>query len=87
MSYEKEHIPIKVWRFPLRDSADEDCVFAGLKKLFACLKVSKFQLSEFLQSEIMQKSCSAQNIANIVAVTDEFVVPPDFLIQINNFFK
>ena len=35
----------------------------------------------------MQKSCSVQNIANIVAGTDEFVVPPDFLIQINNFFS
>ena len=33
----KEQITINVWRFSLRDSADEDSVFAGLKNFFALL--------------------------------------------------
>ena len=39
---EKEHMPINVSRFSCRNSSDEDCVFAGLKKFFACSLVFKF---------------------------------------------
>ena len=49
--------------FFLRDSSDEDCVFAGLKKILL--------LNESMKTEIMQKSRSAQNITNIIAVADE----------------
>ena len=72
----REYIPMKVWRFSLRHSSDEYCVFV------------------WVNSEIMQKSRSAQNITSIIAVTVEklsavcFVVfPPDFVVQINNFFS
>ena len=34
---ERERVPINILRFSLRDSSDEDCVFVGLKKLFARL--------------------------------------------------
>ena len=37
------------------------------------LLVHKFlglMLNEFLQSEVMQKSCAVQNISDIIAVTD-----------------
>ena len=46
-------------------------VFAGLKKFFACHKFLSLLLNEFLQSEIMQKSRSVENVANIIAATDE----------------
>ena len=72
----REYIPMKVWRFSLRHSSDEYCVFV------------------WVNSEIMQKSRSAQNITSIIAVTVEklsavcfVVIPPDFVVQINNFFS
>ena len=65
----KEQITTKVWRFSLRDSSDEDGVFAGLK--FFLLFYKFFLLNKFLQSEVMQKSRSVQNITNIIAVADK----------------
>ena len=38
----KEYIPINIWHFSFRDSSDEDCVFAGLKKFFSCSWFFKF---------------------------------------------
>ena len=35
----REHIPINVLGFFLKDPSDEDCVFPGLKKFFACSQV------------------------------------------------
>ena len=71
-----------MYEFSLRDSLDENCVFAGLKK---------FDLNEFLQSKIMNKLCSVQNLTNIIAVADvynqvQFVclwgcAPSDFVFQ------
>ena len=62
-----------------------------------CLFISFYLLlNEFLQSEIMQKSHSVQNITSIIAVADEksdaFVclwccAPPCFVVQINDFFS
>ena len=64
-------MPINILRFSLRDSSDEDCVFAGLKNFF-CLFISlSLLLNELLQSEIMQISRSVQNITAIIAVADE----------------
>ena len=65
------HIPINVWGFSLRDSSDEDCVFAGLKEFLLVHKFLSLLLNELQQSEIMQKSHSVQNINYIVAVADE----------------
>ena len=55
----------------LRDSSDEDCVFALLKKFLLVDKFLSLLLNELLQSEIMQKSRSARNITRIIAVADE----------------
>ena len=52
-------------------------------------------LNEFLQSEIMQKSRSVQNITNIIAATHKssgavcmiVVLCPDFVVQMNIFFR
>ena len=63
----KKRFTRNVWGFSLRDSSDEDCVFAGLKEF---LLVHKF-LSLLQQSEIMLKSHSVQNINYIVPVADE----------------
>ena len=63
---------INAWLFSLRDSSDRKCVFAELKKSFLSSKKSLL-LNEFLQSEIMQKSSSVQNIAIIIAVADDSV--------------
>ena len=67
----REHIPINEWRFSLRDSLDEDCVFAGLKKFFLVHKFLSLLLKKFLLSEIIQKLRSIQKITNIIAVADE----------------
>ena len=55
----------------LRDSSDEDCVFALLKKFLLVDKFLSLLLNELLQSEIMQKSRSVRNITRIIAVADE----------------
>ena len=68
----REHIKMNVWRFSLRDSSVEGN-FLLVHEILSLL------LNEFLQSEIMQKSRSVQNITNNIAV------PPDSVVQINNF--
>ena len=48
----RERIPINVRNFFLRDSSDEVCVFAGLKKFLRVHKFLSLLLNEFLQPEI-----------------------------------
>ena len=38
----REGIPINILRFSLKDSSDEDSIFAGLKTFFACSYAFKF---------------------------------------------
>ena len=70
---QREHIQMNVWRFSLKDSSVEGFLFVH--------EILSLLLNEFLQSEIMQKSRAVQNITHIIAV------PPDSVVQINNFFS
>ena len=38
----RQQILVNVWRFSVRHSSDEDCVFAGLKTFFSCSKNFKY---------------------------------------------
>ena len=54
-----------------RDLSDGDCI-CWVKEFFLLFHTFlSLLLNEFLQSEIMQKSRSVQNIANIIADADE----------------
>ena len=72
-----------------------ETIFAGLKNFLLVNKFLSLSLNEFLQSEIMQKSRSAQYITRIIAVANQvqfvclFVccAPPNSVVQINNFFR
>ena len=55
----REHIPIKAG------------FFAGLKFSLLVYRFLSLLFNEFLQSGIIQKSRSVQNITNIIAVGDE----------------
>ena len=37
-----EHIPINLWCFSWRNYWDDDGIFAGIRKFFACSQVFKF---------------------------------------------
>ena len=56
--------------FSLRDLQVET-IFAGLKNFLLVNKFLSLSLNEFLQSEIMQKSRSAQYITRIIAVANQ----------------
>ena len=89
----REHIPIKVRHFSLRKSSDEDSVFAGLKNFLLFHKFLSLLLNEFLQSEILQKSRSVQNVNSIITAAINYQVVCGvvfhliFVVQINNFFS
>ena len=48
-----------------------ETIFAGLKNFLLVNKFLSLSLNEFLQSEIMQKSRSAQYITRIIAVANQ----------------
>ena len=62
---------MNVLRFPYGILQIKTVLFAGLKFFLLVHKFLSLLLNEFLQSEIMQKSRSVQNITSILAFTDE----------------
>ena len=77
----RKHKSINVWRFSLGDSWHEDCVLAELKKFFL---VHKFL--SLLQPETMQLLHWLMN-NRVQFVYFWCCVPPDFEVQMNNFFS
>ena len=77
----RKHKSINVWRFSLGDSLHEDCVLAELKKFFL---VHKFL--SLLQPETMQLLHWLMN-NRVQFVYFWCCVPPDFEVQMNNFFS
>ena len=87
----REHIPINIWRFSLRDSSDK-------RNFLLVHKFLSFLLNEFLQSEILESRNHIQSkmsIALLKLLMNNQVqfeclwcrVAPDFVVQINNFFS
>ena len=90
----REHIPINVWCFSLRDSSDEDCAFDELKTFLLVWKFLSSSLNEFLQSKInhVPSKISLALLQLLMNNQVQFIclrycVPPDFVVQINNFFN
>ena len=77
-----EHMPINIWGFKVFFRW-RLCI-CWIKEIF-CLFINLW-LNEFLQSEKMQKSYSVQNNP-VKFVCLWYCVPPDILVQINNFFN
>ena len=57
---------INILRFSLKDSSDEGCVFAGVRKPLFVHKLLSLLLNEFLQSEIMHKHVQSKTSLSLM---------------------